>query len=295
MIKSMTGYGRAEGRIAGIDYTIEIKTVNNRYLRTAIKLPESVTFLEEDIDRLLRQKLSRGTVNYVLRIRGTTVDNLCDIDENGLRNIAGKLENICNTDNINATIDLAVLLSLPGMIKPLEPDAKTTDLTREGIHALSEQALEQLERMRIAEGQFLNNDLQTHGNNIRKELGQIYTRRSIVIQEYGRKLKKRVDELLAEAKLKLDEETLAREVAVFAERSDISEEIARLQSHLQQFDQTRQSDDGQAGRRLDFICQEMLREANTIASKSADVDICQRVVNIKCSIDRIKEQIQNIE
>jgi uncharacterized protein (TIGR00255 family) len=190
---------------------------------------------------------------------------------------------------------MAMLLSLPGIIKPVEPDAETARLTRKGIQALTERAIEQLNKMRIAEGQFLNDNLQTHGNHIRKELEQIHARQTIVVQEYAEKLRKRVDSLLAEAKLALDEETLAREVAVFAERSDISEEIARLQSHLQQFDQARQSDDGQVGRRLDFICQEMLREANTIASKAADVDICQRVVNMKCSIDRIKEQIQNIE
>jgi uncharacterized protein (TIGR00255 family) len=291
----MTGYGEAEGRIGGIDYAVEIKSVNNRYLRTSIKLPEPLAFLEEDIDRLLRQRLSRGSINYVLRIRGATVNNLFDIDTEGLRSITGQLEHIRTSEKVNAAIDLATLLSLPGIIKPKEPDAEMTDLTKEGVQTLSEQAIIQLDKMRCAEGEYLNHDLQSHSNHIRQELEQIHTRRSVVVQEYAEKLRKRVDSLLAEAKLNLDEETLAREVAVFAERSDITEEIARLQSHLQQFDQARESEDHQVGRRLDFICQEMLREANTIASKAADVDICQRVVNMKCSIDRIKEQIQNIE
>ena len=114
------------------------------------------------------------------------------------------------------------------------------------------------------------------------------------MQEYHKKLKKRVGELLAGAKLKLDEETLAREVAIFADRSDISEEIARLESHLQQFADSCESD-GQAGRKLDFISQEMLREANTIASKASDTEIIRLVVEIKCRIDRIKEQVQNVE
>jgi len=115
-----------------------------------------------------------------------------------------------------------------------------------------------------------------------------------VMREYAEKLRKRVNELLAEVKLQLDEPTLAREVAVLADRSDISEEVARLDSHLQQFAQTFQ-EHGQVGRRLDFIAQEILREANTIASKASDTDIIQQVVDIKCRTDRIKEQIQNVE
>ena len=115
-----------------------------------------------------------------------------------------------------------------------------------------------------------------------------------MVQEYAKRLRKRVDELLAEAKLKLDEQTLAREAAILADRSDISEEIARLDAHLQQFRQICQTD-GQAGRRLDFLSQEMLREANTVASKASDAQIVRSVVDIKCLIERLKEQIQNIE
>ena len=127
-----------------------------------------------------------------------------------------------------------------------------------------------------------------------RNLEQISDRCDVGPREYAEKLKRRVDKLLEQAELKLDEETLAREVAVFAERSDISEEVARLYSHMQQFEQCCQADN-QAGRRLDFISQEMLREANTIASKACDIEITRHVVDIKCQIDRIKEQVQNVE
>jgi len=123
---------------------------------------------------------------------------------------------------------------------------------------------------------------------------KIQARCDVVLKQYAKKLKQRIDELLAQARLTLDEEALAREVAVFADRSDISEEIARLDSHLQQFTQSCEANT-QAGRRLDFISQEMLREANTIASKASDTEIARRVVDMKCQIDRIKEQVQNIE
>ena len=148
--------------------------------------------------------------------------------------------------------------------------------------------------MRATEGTALVADLNGHCEVIKQDLDKIRERSDVVPQEYAKKLRKRIDSLLASAKLKLDEETLVREVAVFADRADISEEIARLDSHLQQFTESCQSD-AAAGRRLDFITQEMLRETNTIASKASDSEITRCMVDIKCRIDRIKEQVQNIE
>ncbi len=133
-----------------------------------------------------------------------------------------------------------------------------------------------------------------HCEFIKASLDKIKQRKDVVIQEYHEKLRNRVEELTAGARLKLDENIITREVAVFADRSDISEEIARLESHLKQFMQSCESD-GEAGRKLDFLAQEMLRESNTIASKASDVEIAHCVVDIKCGIDRLKEQVQNVE
>jgi len=148
--------------------------------------------------------------------------------------------------------------------------------------------------MRSTEGDYLETDIKKCCTIIEEGLEQVRGRSTIVIKEYADKLKKRVNVLLAHAELEIDEGILAREVAIFAERSDISEEVARLDSHLQQFSQCCRGSD-QAGRRLDFISQEMLREANTIASKASDTETTRYVVDIKCQIDRIKEQVQNIE
>ena len=174
------------------------------------------------------------------------------------------------------------------------PDEEAAAQIRDFILQISQQALDQLKQMRAAEGGFLAADLKKCCEVIEQNLEQIRGRAAIVLQEYADKLRKRVDKLLARAELKLDEETLAREVAVFADRSDISEEISRLDSHVQQFEQCCQTND-QSGRKLDFISQEMLREANTIASKSSDIEITRCVVDMKCQIDRIKEQVQNVE
>ncbi len=294
MLNSMTGYGEAEGEINGVSYAVEIKAVNNRYLKTNVKLPEVVAFLEETVEKLLRQNLSRGTVNYVLRTKDTSANVLFDVDETALRALMERLNRVRSSADIDGTIDIGSLLSLPGIIRPTVPDEEMAEQIKRIVLDVSQKAIDKLKQMRAAEGNSLEADLESHCQAIRQNLEKIRARSAVVVQEYAKRLKKRVDELLAEAKLKLDEETLAREVAVLADRSDISEEITRLDSHLQRFAESCQSSD-QAGRKLDFISQEMLREANTIASKASDAEIIRYVVDVKCQVDRIKEQVQNVE
>ena len=303
MINSMTGYGQAQGQSDGVSYVVEVKTVNNRYFKANIKLPEPVAFLEEDIDRLLRENLLRGTVNYALRLKEISTSDLYDIDEKALRAIVERLNSIACSGDIKCNIDVGSLLTLPGILAPVLPDEKAAERIRKEVLSTTQKAIDQLKQMRAAEGAALAADLGSHCKAISESLRQIRTRSSVVLQEYQKKLKKRVDELLADAKLKLDEETLAREVAVFADRSDISEEITRLDSHLQQFIESCEghpkgapdSGNAAAGRKLDFLSQEMLREINTISSKASDSEITHCAVDIKCRIDRIKEQVQNIE
>jgi len=294
MLNSMTGYGGADGQLDGICYAVEIKAVNNRYLKTIIKLPEAIAFLEDDIDKCLRHNLARGTVNCVVRVKGVAGNVLFDIDEVALRSVVERLGAVGNSVGIEGTIDMASLLTLPGVVRPLVPDEEESRKVREMVLGITQEALDKLKQMREAEGKFLEADLRKHCEAMAVELASVRQRSDGVIAEYAKRLRKRVDALLAEAKLRLDEETLAREVAVLADRSDIAEEIARLDAHLEQFREICETE-GQAGRRLDFLSQEMLREANTVASKAADADIVRRVVDMKCLIERLKEQIQNVE
>jgi len=294
MINSMTGYGEAQGEINGVSYAVEVKTVNNRYFKAIIKLPELAAFLEEDIEKLLRKSIFRGTVNYTLRLKDISASVLFDIDEAALQAIMEKLSRIRSSASISGAIDIGNLLNLPGIIRPALPDEEMAEQMKKTVLKISQEAIDKLKQMRAAEGAALEADLMERCKAIERDLKQICARITTVLPEYAKRLKKRVDELLAQAELKLDQDVLAREVAVFADRSDISEEIARLSSHLQQFAQSCQAND-QSGRRLDFISQEMLREANTIASKASDTEITRRVVDIKCQVDRIKEQVQNVE
>jgi uncharacterized protein (TIGR00255 family) len=294
MLNSMTGYGEVAGEFDGISYAVEIKAVNNRYLKTIIKLPEGTAFLEDDIDKELRRQLSRGTINYVLRVKSVSGNALFEIDEASMRSLVTKLNEVSASVGVKGSIDLASLLELPGIVQPVLPDEEQSIRIKEFVLGLTATAMDKLKRMREAEGRFLEADLKKHCDAIQGEMETIRQCSGSVTQDYARKLRKRVDELLAEAKLKLDEQTLAREVAILADRSDISEEITRLDAHLQQFAQICRTD-GQAGRRLDFLSQEMLREANTVASKAGDAQIARSVVDIKCLIERLKEQIQNVE
>jgi len=294
MIQSMTGFGEAGCELDGISYVVEIKSVNNRYFKSSVKLPDTVSFLEEEIDRLLRGSIARGTVTYSLRLKNVAAKAMFDIDETAVHRCVERLGDIASKLNVDYKIDLAALLSLPGIIEPVLPDEDEAKRITETILKVSQKAIEQLKIMRDREGKSVADDLNNNCAAIKDRLELIRKKSPMVIDEYHKKLKKRVEELTSQASLRLDEEIVAREVAFFAERSDISEELSRLDSHLGQFTHSLESTQ-QAGRRLDFISQEMLREANTIGSKAMDSDIAKWVVDIKCMIDRIKEQVQNVE
>lgn len=291
MINSMTGYGDAEGQLDGVTYIVEIKGVNNRYFKPKIKLPETVAFLEEQVFELLKHSIVRGSVDYVLRLKNASADMLFEINVSALSEYLNKLKTI--TDSATP-MDVGGLLSLPGVLEPMRPDARKSKSVSKFVLELSSKALEDFKQMRRAEGAELEADLLKNCAEIRQHLVKIRQRKDIVLQQYHERLRTRTDELLNGVNIKLDNDTLAREIAVFAERCDISEELTRLDSHLKQFEETCKTD-GQAGRRLDFLGQEMLREANTIASKASDAQIAHYVVDIKCCIDRLKEQVQNIE
>ena len=183
---------------------------------------------------------------------------------------------------------------LPGVVRPQEPENEKADNLKKAVFEVTALALEQMKKMREQEGLALADDIFQQCSQIGGLLENIKIRKLVVVQEYRDRLSARVKDLLQSARLELDSDTLAREVALFADRSDISEEIIRLGSHIEQFVASCKQGE-HAGRKLDFIAQEMLREANTIASKASDAKICFDVVQIKSCIERIKEQVQNIE
>ena len=294
MIRSMTGFGQACAEIDGVIYTVEIRSVNNRYLKIQVRLPDMLAFLESEIEKLHRQHIQRGTVYYSLCMKNVSGQALFDIDENTLSAYVQRLKGLLGADDGHGRIDLAGMLSLPGIVQPAIPTEEQTQRMRQAALALTQEALDQLSVSRGEEGKILTEDLLANCDHITEELSTIGERVNSVVADYHNRLKERVENLLAQAKLKLDEDLLSREVAIFAERSDIAEEVSRLGAHLQQFRECCEKG-GPVGRRLDFVTQEMLREANTIASKGTDAAIAHSVIEIKCAIDRVKEQVQNVE
>lgn len=293
MIVSMTGFGDATAEREGVHYAVEVRSLNNRFFKSVIKLPDSVSGLEPELESMLREKLGRGSITYILKVRSGSADAAYHINTDALNSYLAQLQAVKGLGG-SAMIDLAALLQLPGVCQ--EPRDDHDELERHGpvIRDLSAKAIEKLHGMRKREGESLFADLMKHATVIKQSLGEIAKRAPFVIDDYHKRLSQRVNQLLSKAELQVNQQDLLKEVAVFAERADISEEIQRLTTHLDAFEQSCRSGE-HAGRKLDFITQEMLREANTIASKANDAQIAKHIVEIKGAIDRLKEQVQNVE
>ena len=293
MINSMTGFGDASAECDGTHYSVEVRSLNNRFFKSVIKLPDTLSGMEPEVESLLREGLGRGSITFILKMRLNSAEAAYHINKPALEAYLSQLRSLQGMDR-DFRIDLASLLTLPGVCQ--EPRDESDEIERHGemIRQLARKAIAKLQAMRSREGEALFADLMKHVKNIATNLAEVQKRAPFVIEDYHRKLAQRVNQLLAKAELKVSEQDLIREVALYAERADISEEIQRLTAHLDSFEQACRSGE-HAGRKLDFITQEMLREANTIASKGNDAQIARHIVEIKGLIDRLKEQVQNAE
>ena len=293
MIVSMTGFGDATAENDGTHYAVEIRSLNNRYYKSIIKLPDHVSGLEPELETMLREKLGRGSITYILKMRTDSAEAAYHINTQALKAYLEQIQAVKGLDRL-VQIDLASLVQLPGVCQ--EPRDETDEIERHGtmIRELTVKAIIKLNAMRAKEGEALFNDLMKHARVITSNLAEIAKRAPFVIEDYHKRLTQRVNVLVSKAELTVNQADLLKEVAVFAERADISEEIQRLSTHMEAFEQACRTGE-HAGRKLDFITQEMLREANTIASKANDAQIARHIVEIKGAIDRLKEQVQNVE
>ena len=296
MIVSMTGFGSAAAEEDGISCVIEVRSVNNRFFKSVVKLPDKLNAIEPEIDKLLRDSITRGSVVYALAVKDLRGVASVSVNQPVLdmyvQRIAALQKALGST--VPTTVDLASLLALEGVVEAGDEFEEYLATHRELILRLSREAIGRLLEMRRKEGAALWADLSKHLEVIRGALAQIAGLAPLVSRQYHEKLRARVLQMVSDAKLSLSDSDLLKEVALFTDRADISEEIARLSGHLDQFKTSCERED-QAGRKLDFIAQEMLREANTIASKANDSQIARLTVEIKSAIDRIKEQAQNVE
>lgn len=296
MIRSMTGFGEASTSVDGVHYSLEVRSLNGKYFKASIRLPEELQGLEPELDSELRRRLTRGTITLIGKFSDTSESAAYRVNHQAIENYIQQLRKSPQVAGGACAIDLSALLSLPGVLQPPSNEEERFEKARSAFTSLLDIACKDLSAMREREGQLLVADLLAHHDLIRVNLGRIADRAPRVVEDYQRRLQARIEALLDDAKVRVEPTDLIREVAVYAERSDISEEVARLTGHLSQFKGMITSNDGRpVGRTLDFLTQEMLREANTIASKSGDVEISRDIVEVKGAIDRIKEQVQNAE
>ncbi len=294
----MTGYGDASHQGEGVHFSAELRSLNNRYFKASIRLPDQLAVMEAELEVLLRKKLSRGSVTLTVAMHDAGASAASIINDAALLAYLDHLETIharFTKQDRAVNIDLTALLQLPGVLETADEQALLRQV-RPALVALVDKAADKLITMRVTEGKTIATELQRHREVIATRLANIRTRAPQVIEEYHIRLRARVDELLQRAQMTVDQRDLLREVAIFADRADIAEEISRLAAHIDQMGSIVAQDDGEpAGRTLEFLAQEMLREANTIASKSNDAQISRDVVEVKSAIDRIKEQAANVE
>ncbi|OPZ92640.1 MAG: hypothetical protein BWY74_01485 [Firmicutes bacterium ADurb.Bin419] len=292
MIRSMTGFGRGKSQADGMECLVEIKTVNHRYSDVYIKIPRQISFLEDKVREVVTKAVSRGKADVFISFDDFSEDSRSiQIDEGLAKTYIDTLRLLKNKYELQDDISVSLIAKFPDVLKvekAEQDEEKIWNLLSEAL----ESAIDSLINMRKIEGEGLKNCILERTDYIENIVKEIGIRAPEVVKEYKCKLENRIKELLEQQIV--DENRLATEVAIFADRCSIDEELVRLSSHIGQLRETLQA--GQSiGRKLDFLIQEMNREINTIGSKANDLNITKFVVEIKSELEKIREQIQNIE
>lgn len=292
-MKSMTGFGRGAVTETEFAVTVELKTVNNRFLDVALRLSSELNPLESTIKRLIGNRLSRGRVEVNLTFERNN-EIIYELNRPMIAGYLSAMKKMQNEFDLAGEPDLNVIARLPNVLLPKKEDLSNEFIV--GVEIAVNSALDDLEKMRENEGLMLKNELLFRLQEIEKRLPTIENEANNVTEEYRQRLTKRIGELLSksESQIEIDQGRLAQEVAFIADRCDISEEIQRLKSHIEQFRQILE-EEKEVGKRLDFLTQEFNREANTIASKTNNLTIKENALVIKSEIEKIREQVQNVE
>ncbi|MEL7472046.1 MAG: YicC/YloC family endoribonuclease [Planctomycetota bacterium] len=296
VIRSMTGFGGSSAEVGGRHLAIELRSLNHKFFKCSIRLPEEFQTLEGEMESVLRSRLRRGSVTLAASIEDDAGAPVADINPEALEQYILRARQAPSIASGAVPLDAAALLALPGVLVPPPDEADRQQRTRQTLLQLAHEACDALEAMRAREGASLHQLLLDERAAIAERLATIASRAPEVVRAYELRLRTRIESLLQDAGMQLQPVELVREIAAYAERTDIAEEVTRLGAHIEQFGEMIASAEGAPiGRTMDFLAQEMLREANTIASKSPDSEIAKLIVEVKGSIDRIKEQVQNVE
>ena len=298
MIRSMTGYGRAEAVLGGRKYVVEIKSLNHRYLELSLRIPANLLPLELEIKKKINEQLIRGRIDVTIRretysgISGIEDTRLLEVNLPLVKNYYDLLIQLKDLFNLKEDITLDMMAGLKDVFIPLETLEDEITVLWEGLAGVLSNAIAALIDMRQKEGEVLGQDLKARLYLINEHLDEIDARAPRIVLEYQKRLVERIRELMDG--MVIDESRLSQEVAIMAEKSDITEEIVRFRSHIKQFFEMLKSPEA-IGRKVDFLIQEMNREVNTIGSKSNDAEISCHVIEIKSELAKLREQVQNLE
>ena len=291
MIKSMTGYGKANISKNQRTYQIEIKSVNHRYLDISIKMPRTISYLEEDIKNCISKKLKRGKIDVFITFENNSSEGKnIKINTEIAKLYIDELKRLAEEENINSNIEVTEISKYPDVLS-IHNEQDDEIIKQETLEAVNV-AVNHLINMREIEGNKISIDLLNRIQDIKQKITEISSLSTGLIKDYVVKLEARIKELLQNQEI--DESRLAQEVVIYADKCPVEEEITRLDSHISQFSNLLNSNEA-VGKKLDFIIQEMNRETNTIGSKANNLEITNDVIDIKTQIENIREQVQNIE
>ena len=292
LIKSMTGYGRAVETVNGREFTVELRSVNNRYLDCTVKLPRTVSFAEEAVKQAVKASISRGKVDVYITIRSENgTDAKVTLNIGMVEGYLAAMEQMASQYQVTNDISVSVLSRMPDVFSVEKPEVDEEQLLND-LMGVVDKALEGYDAMRTREGKALEEDLRNRGATIETLVSQVEAGNAQTVIDYRARLEAKLKEVLASTAI--DESRILTEAAIFADKVAVDEETVRLRSHLQQM-YSMLSAGGAVGRKLDFLLQEMNREANTIGSKCTDVRLARIVVDIKAELEKIREQTQNME
>ena len=292
MIKSMTGYGRAVETVNGREFTVELRSVNNRYLDCTVKLPRMVSFAEDAVKQAVKQSVSRGKVDVFITIKSEAQeDTKVSLNKTVLEGYLAAMRQMVTEFGVKDDISVSTVSRLPEVFTVEKPEVDEEQLLSD-LMGVVQKALAGYDAMRQTEGAALDADLRSRGNTILELVSKVEQGNAQTVIDYRARLEAKLREVLANTTI--DESRILTEAAVFADKVAVDEETVRLRSHLDQMN-TMLTGGGAVGRKLDFLLQEMNREANTIGSKCMDVRLARVVVDIKAELEKIREQTQNIE
>ena len=292
LVKSMTGYGRAVETVGGREFTVELRSVNNRYLDCTVKLPRSLSFAEDTVKQAVKNTISRGKVDVFISVHSeSAADVKVTLNAAMVEGYLAAMKQMAAEYDVKDDISVSLISRMPEVFSVEKPDVDEEQLLAD-LMSVVEKALSAYDAMRTAEGKALENDLRSRGNTILELVSQVEAGNGQTVIDYRTRLENKLKEVLANTAI--DESRILTEAAIFADKVAVDEETVRLRSHLEQMN-TMLTNGGAIGRKLDFLLQEMNREANTTGSKCTDVRLARIVVDIKAELEKIREQTQNIE